>query len=581
MTDPKKNVLRLGSPEFLAFIDETINTNYPKYKNGFLEEPTQFTAGVQPLTKVETMKEENQSAIDKLKPARDYAQNVENFRKQLAKYLEIGHGKNDPRIVFHCEYVDSPEDGMYPRLISDPGKASDSDDKSLFAGMDYMTYTYEKKYNPPPITLKPEDGGGYQDERVLKFLYDHAGGRFHKREWQAIFDLGETPTVTVVGVGVFPVTKITVYRVHKIVGEDHAWRTGLTIDGGKEYAEFAPLLREIYKNRRTGGRKGKMGLYPKQRDHLDVFTPSKSGDVVEQFKPKIKKAHRTREDNTGEIVITAKNKDAIERFGEHRTPRTGSSAAMGIAGTTIEECIENMTNFCGDSKAQDVYDVILGKCGMDRFLRTTVTAADLTEAVGMDRNSGKCTGRVAKILDSLKTIRFYIYRDKDSEHMTNLFTDVETKKTTRGMEYTFTMNPNFKDSIGRGEGIRFDTRAYWLPKIAKCVYLHYQSLVSLNRERQMFQSAPLRRFLADAGIPLVELNNLIRREGEPQALEMIREELTELIQALPPIKNEPAVRLMNRAEVVGSTFDNSTVILEGDKLYPLWLKGTGALTSTT
>ena len=67
-----------------------------------------------------------------------------------------------PRIVFHCEYVDSPEDGMYPRLISDPGKASDSDDKSLFAGMDYMTYTYEKKYNPPPITLKPEDGDDYK-----------------------------------------------------------------------------------------------------------------------------------------------------------------------------------------------------------------------------------------------------------------------------------------------------------------------------------------------------------------------------------------------------------------------------------
>jgi len=581
VTDPKTNVPRLGSPEFLAFVDETMNSNYPKYQNGFLKEPTQFTAGVESLTGIETMKEENQGAIDKLKPARDYAQNVENFRKQLEKYLEIGHGKNDPRIVFHCEYTDSPDDGMYPRFISDPGKASDSDNKSLFAGMDYMTYTYEKKYNPPPITLKPEDGDGYEDERVLKFLYDHGNGRFHKREWQAIFDLGETPTVNVVGVGVFPVTKMTVYRVHKIVGEDHAWRTGLTIDGAKEYAEFAPLLREIYKNRRTGGRKGKMGLYPKQRDHLDVFTPSKSGDVVEQFKPKIKKAHRTREDNTGEIVITAKNKDAIERFGEHRTPRTGSSAAMGITGTTIEECIENMTNFCGDSKAQDVYDVILGKCGMDRFLRATVTAADLTEAVGMDRNSGKCTARVAKILLSLKTIRFYIYRDKDSEHMTNLFTDVESKKTTRGMEYTFTMNPNFKDSIGRGEGIRFDTRAYWLPKIAKCVYLHYQSLVSLNRETKMIQSAPLRKLLADAGIPLVELNNLIRREGEPQALEMIREELTELIQALPPIKNEPAVRLMNRAEVVGSTFDNSTVILEGDKLYPLWLKGTGALTSTT
>ena len=76
MTDPKKNILRIGSPDFLAFIDETINTNYPKYQNGFLEEPTQFTAGVQPLTKVETMKEEHQGAIDKLKPARDYTQNV-------------------------------------------------------------------------------------------------------------------------------------------------------------------------------------------------------------------------------------------------------------------------------------------------------------------------------------------------------------------------------------------------------------------------------------------------------------------------------------------------------------------------
>lgn len=580
MSDPKINVPSpLTKFDFLTAMDIQA-TDYPQHRYGFLKEPTQFTAGVEPLAGIGTPKEETQGATDKLKPARDYAENLEKFRKHLETFLKIGHGKNDPRIVFHCEYADSPEDGMYPRFILDPGKESDSDNKSLFAGMDYMTYTYEKKYNPPPITLKPEDGDDYKREQGLKFLYDHGNGRFHKREWKANFDLGETPTVSVVGVGVFPVTKLTVFKVHKIVGEDHAWRTGLTINGAKEYAEFAPLLREIYKNRRTDGRKGKMGLYPKQRDHLDVFTPSKSGDVVEQFKPKIKKAHRTREDNTGEIVITAKNKDAIERFGEHRTPRTGSSAAMGIAGTTVEECIENMTNFCGDSKAQDVYDVILGKCGMDRFLRTTVTAADLTEAVGMDRNSGKCTARVAKILSSLKTIRFYIYLHKDSEHMTNLFTDVFSNKTTRGMEYTFIMNPNLQDSIGRGEGIRFDTRAHWLPKIAKCVYFHYQSLVSLNRERQMIHSAPLRRFLADAGIPLVELNNLIRREGEPLALEMIREELTKLIQALPPIKNEPAVRLLNRAEVVGSTFDNSTVILEGDKLYPLWLKGTSALTST-
>lgn len=492
----------------------------------------------------------------------------------LQKLLTHGITKNSPAVVFSCEFVDQPEGGMYDPLIPRPTakkplKESDANAATMTAGADYMVYKYQTEFTPTAPRFKPEDGDAYKIERANRMMTGADGSfqRFEKRDWLCTFNLGAKPTATVAGVGEFEIKTLTVWEVWKVPGRGFPLCEGMGFTA-RDYEKHGDLIRELYETRDLRGREGKILLKPAVTNAMKTLPSTKTGEGMKYLKDsgKLARAVKNRDKETDTTELKLSETDAREMFGIHRTVRTSNNTTVVIRGATYDECYTNLEAFSKDPLVMKLYDYVLGNAGRpENNGKSILTRRGIAAALGLDYDQGTTIKRIQTILDTMENVSFKVQVDKKIREVYTLFEVIRYDDELGTVEHTLTRW--LLDTVRGGRGIRLDERMFLLTDLSQRIYDHYRSKTQLSREREMVLQIPLLTLLADAGVPKDRIEKMRHRLGDPAFLaEFVTRDLAGLEQYCH--RDQPAIRLMRRAQLEGDTVESAVVILEGVPLYP-------------
>ena len=461
-------------------------------------------------------------------------------------------------------------DPFIPRpTAKKPLKESDANAATMTAGADYMVYKYQTEFTPTAPRFKPEDGDAYKIERHNRMMTGADGllQRFEKRDWLCTFNLDVKPTATVAGVGEFEIQTLTIWEVFKVVGRDFPLSEGMGFTA-RDYEKHGDLIRELYETRDQRGREGKILLKPASSNAMKTFPSTKTGEGMKYLKDsgKLARAVKNRDKETDTTELKLSETDAQELFGIHRTLRTSNNTTIVIRGATYDECYKNLEAFSKDPLVMNLYDYVLGNAGRpENNGKSILTRRGIAAALGLDYGQGTTIKRIQTILDTMENVSFKVQVDKKIREVYTLFEVIRYDDELGTVEHTLTRW--LLDTVRGGRGIRLDERMFLLPDLSQRIYDHYRSKTQLSRERDMVLQIPLLTLLADAGVPKDRIEKMRHRLGDPAFLaEFVTRDLAGLEQYCH--RDQPAIRLMRRAQLEGDTVESAVVILEGVPLYP-------------
>ena len=461
-------------------------------------------------------------------------------------------------------------DPFIPRpTAKKPLKESDANAATMTAGADYMVYKYQTEFTPTAPRFKPEDGDAYKIERHNRMMTGADGlmQRFEKRDWLCTFNLGAKPTATVAGVGEFEIQTLTILEVYKVVGRDFPLSEGMGFSA-RDYEKHGDLIRELYETRDRRDREGKILLKPAVTNAMKTFPSTKTGEGMKYLKDsgKLARAVKNRDKETDTTELKLSETDALELFGIHRTIRSSNKTTIVIRGVTYDECYKHLETFSKDPLVMNLYDYVLGNAGRpENNGKSILTRREIAAALGLDYDQGTTIKRIQTILDTMDSVQFKVQTGSKIHGVYNLFEFTQYNEENNTVEHALTRW--MEDTIRGGRGIRLDERMFLLPDLSQLIYDQYRSKTQLSREREMVLRIPLLKLLADAGVPKDRIEKMRHRLGDPSFLaQFVTRDLAGLEQYCH--RDQPAIRLMRRAQLEGDTVESAVVILEGVPLYP-------------